>query len=137
MNRQERRDAIYTLSVLRHSVAMKYDGKMETEAGNAAVTKALAGMDGALKELGRGMTPTDKRAAQNQVQYKTLQVVTRAAHPYPDGDQVVISVDDLNELFRHGREECTLCEKTDAQAKRCAVRKLLVRNGLGGGCERE
>ena len=137
MNRQDRREAIYTLSVLQHSLAMKFDGKMETDAGNAAITNAIAGLDAALKELGRGMTTTEKRAAQNQVQYKTLQVVTRAAHPHPDGDQVVISVDDLNALFYHGREECVLCEKTDAQAKRCKVHRLFLKNGLGGVCKRE
>lgn len=137
MNRQERKDAIYMASFLRQGILMHFGGKMETDAGNEAISNAVAAMDVALKELGKGVHPTDKRAIENQVQYKTLRVVTRAAHPYPDGDQVVISVQDLNTLFRCGREECVLCEKTEKQAKRCEVRRLLRKNSLWGVCDRD
>lgn len=137
MTRQEKREAIYTLSVLRAAIDSKYPGAMETAAGAKAISDAIDGIDRALRELGRGLTPAEKRAAENQVRYKTLRVVTRAAHPVPDGDQVVISVEDLNTLFYHGREECALCEKNDSQAKRCQVRKILRTYNLWGVCDHD
>ena len=137
MNRLEKREAIYTLSVLMAAIKGKYEGRMDTPDGQQAIAESVRGIQRALKELGKGMPPAEVRATKNQVKYKTLQVVTRAAHPVPDGDQVVISVQDLNTLFQRGREECVLCEKTEKQAKRCEVRRLLRKNSLWGVCDRD
>ena len=136
MNRHDKREAIYTLSVLRAAINGKYAGKMDTADGEQGIFDAISGIDVALQELGKGMNPSEIRATQNQVKYKTLRVVTRAAHPVPDGDQVVISVEDLNALFYHGREECALCERSEAEVKQCPCYKILRKYDLRGVCEK-
>lgn len=136
MNRLEKREAIYTLSVLRAAINGKYAGKMETADGEQGIFDAISGIDVALQELGKGMNPAEIRATQNQVKYKTLRVCTLAAHPVPDGDQVVMSVEDINTLFIQGREECVLCERSASEAKQCPVHKVVRKYDLRGVCEK-
>ena len=137
MQRQERRDLIYLLSVFKAMFAEKLVGKLGDPKHEEDVQKLLKTTDTILRHLGEGMSASDKRAAQNQVKYKTLQVVTRAAHPAPLGNEVVITIDDINELFYHGREECVLCERSGKDVKRCKVNRIFRKYDLHGVCDKE
>lgn len=134
MNRQERRDLFYVVAVFDAVV------KKKTEACEGKVAEAAASLFEAaarlLKVLGEEMDAGEKRAAKNQVKYKTLKVVTTAARTPADERKVEIDLDDLNTLFAHGREECVLCEKTGGQISKCKVRQVLRRYNLPGVCEK-
>lgn len=137
VQRQERRDLVYLVSVFRAMFADRLVGKLDSPSGNDDAQKLFDMTDAVLRHLGDGMSEDERRAAQNQTRYKTLQVVTRAAHPAPLGNEVVITIDDINELFYHGREECVLCERSGKDVKRCKVYKIFRKYDLHGVCDKE
>ena len=134
MNRQERRDLFYVTAVFDAVVQKK------TEGCDGDVAKAASSLSKAsaylLKVLGQEMDAGEKRAAKNQIKYKTLKIVTTAARTPADERKVEIDLDDLNTLFYHGREECVLCEKTGGQISKCKVRQVLKRYNLPGVCDK-
>ena len=134
MNRQERRDLFYVTAVFDAVVQKKTEG-CEGDVAQAAssISKASAHL---LKVLGQEMDAGEKRAAKNQIKYKTLKIVTTAARTPADERKVEIDLDDLNTLFYHGREECVLCEKTGGQISKCKVRQVLKRYNLPGVCDK-
>ena len=134
MNRQERRDLFYVTAVFDAVVQKKTEG-CEGDVAQAAssISKASAHL---LKVLGQEMDAGEKRAAKNQIKYKTLKIVTTAARTPEDERKVEIDLDDLNTLFYHGREECVLCEKTGGQISKCKVRQVLKRYNLPGVCDK-
>lgn len=134
MNRQERRDLFYVTAVFDAVTQKKTEGCDEEVAQAASsLSKAAANL---LKVLGQQMDAGEKRAAKNQVKYKTLKIVTTAARTPADERKVEIDLDDLNTLFHHGREECVLCEKTGGQISKCKVRQVLRRYNLPGVCDK-
>lgn len=134
MHRQERRDLFYVTAVFDAVVQKKTEG-CEGDVAQAAssLSKASAYL---LKVLGQEMDAGEKRAAKNQIKYKTLKIVTTAARTPEDERKVEIDLDDLNTLFYHGREECVLCEKTGGQISKCKVRQVLKRYNLPGVCDK-
>lgn len=134
MNRQGRRELFYIFSVFKALTISRYS---KEEGDKQHVSDLVKAPEAVLEDLAAEMDAGERRAAMNQVKYKTLQVVTRAAKPAPIGDEVVLSVDDINTLFYHGREECVLCDKAGKEVKRCRVRQIFKNHDLEGICEKD